>query len=537
MKVYLVRHGQTDTNIKRKYNFVGEDINEKGIQQAEELKEKIKDMDFDVVYCSPLLRARHTANIINVKKKEIIIDNRLEERRHGNLEGKSVECTNRETYWDYYSNVRYGTEESIQSLFERVKRFLDDVKDKNYEKILVVAHKGVSRAFDAYFQGIPKDGKLLNLGLGNAEIKEYELEKVVTRPTVMEVNINHFKENVEQIKKRLDPRTTLMPIMKANAYGTYLNTRLEVVNEFEIIGLATVDEGINLRKTGYQKEIFILNQPARSEIDKILENRLIIGLSSLEFVEEVKKREQEMRIHLEIETGMGRTGISPEQIPDFLEKIEKSNIKIEGIYTHLSSPDIDDLYTKEQLKIFQEAVEKITSKIKNISYIHAIASNGIINYPEAQYNLVRAGMILYGYESGDGMREKILCKPVTKLKSQITFLKTVKEGTSISYGRCFETKRESKIATVPIGYADGFRRSLSNKGYVVIRNQKVPVIGKVCMDSFMVDVTDLKEVEVGDDVWIWDNHQITLEEIAHQCDTINYEIISTISNRVPRQFM
>lgn len=369
-------------------------------------------------------------------------------------------------------------------------------------------------------------------------MKEYESKKEITRPTIMEVNINNFKYNVEQIKKRLKPDTILMPIMKANAYGTYLNTKLEVIDQFEIIGLATVDEGVNLRKLGYQKEIFLLNQPAKSEMDKIVENDLIIGLSSIEFVEEIKKQNKSIRVHLEIETGMGRTGINLEQIENFITEIEQNaKIKIEGIYTHLSSADIDDFYTKEQLRVFEKAVEIISSRIKTIKYMHTIASNGIIHYPEAQYNLVRAGMILYGYEAGEGMQEKFLQKPVTKLKSQITFLKTVKEGTSISYGRSFITERETKVATVPIGYADGFRRALSNKGYVVIHQQKVPIIGKVCMDSFMVDVTDLKEVEVGDDVWIWDNDLITLEEIASQCDTINYEIMSTISNRVPRQFL
>ena len=161
----------------------------------------------------------------------------------------------------------------------------------------------------------------------------------------------------------------------------------------------------------------------------------------------------------------------------------------------------------------------------------------MINFPEAHYNLVRPGMIMYGYESATGVQEKIKLKPVAKLKSKITFLKAVQEGISISYGKTYTTQRESKIATVPIGYADGFRRCHSNNGYVVIGNQKVPIVGKVCMDSFMVDVTELKEVQVGDDVWIWDNEKITLEEVANRCDTINYEIISTISNRVPRVFV
>ena len=359
-------------------------------------------------------------------------------------------------------------------------------------------------------------------------------ENEITRPTVMEISIDNFRYNIEQIKKRLSPNITIMPIIKANAYGTYINTRLDVINEFEIVGVATVDEGVQIRKLGYQKDIFILNQPAISEMNKMIENDLVIGLSSSDFLREIQKQNKSIRVHLEIETGMGRTGISLEQIASFLEEIQKTNqIKVEGIYTHLSSPDIDDSYTKQQLKLFQKAVEKI----KNVKYIHVAASNAIINYPEAQYNLVRPGMILYGYESAEGIQEKIKLKPVAKLKSKITLLKTVKKGSSISYGRSFITTRESKIATIPIGYADGFRRELSNNGHVVIRGHKVPIVGKVCMDGFMVDVTDLEEVEVGDDVWIWDNEHITLDEVAHKCNTINYEIISTISARVPRIFV
>ncbi|MCI8760811.1 MAG: alanine racemase [Clostridia bacterium] len=363
-------------------------------------------------------------------------------------------------------------------------------------------------------------------------------EKEITRPTVMEVDISNFRYNTEQIRKQLNPNTKLMPVIKANAYGTYLNTRLEVLNEFEIVALATVDEGVQVRNIGYQKEIFILNQPSISEIDKIIENNLVIGLSSNEFLKEVQKRNKVIKVHLEIETGMGRTGIAIQQIDTFLSQIQKTNtIKVEGIYTHLSSPDIDEQYTKEQLETFQKAVEIITKQIKDIKYIHTSASNGIINYPNAQYNLVRPGMILYGYESAEGIGEKISLKPVAKLKSKITFIKTVSEGTSISYARTFKTKKESKIATIPIGYADGLRRSLSNNGYVIINRKKVPIVGKVCMDSFMADVTELENVKVGDDVWIWDNEIITLEEVAKRCDTINYEIISTISVRVPRKFL
>lgn len=364
------------------------------------------------------------------------------------------------------------------------------------------------------------------------------MKNEITRPTIMEINIDNFKYNLRQIKSKLKPETTIMPIMKANAYGTYINTRLDVINDFGIIGLATVDEGVNLRKVGYKKEIFILNQPAISEIKKIIENNLIIGLSSNEFLDEVQKQNLKLRVHLEIETGMGRTGIVLEQIQSFIEQVQKTkNIQIEGIYAHLSSPDIDDKYTNEQLNIFEQAVDIIKKQTKDIKYIHILASNGIINYPKAQYNLVRPGMIMYGYKSAEDTLKNINLRPVATLKSKITFLKTVENGTSISYARDFITKRRSKIATVPIGYADGFRRNLSNNGKILINGQKVPIIGKVCMDSFMADVTDLENVKVGDDVFIWDNKKITLEEIAHSNNTINYEILSTISNRVPRKFI
>lgn len=174
MKVYLVRHGQVNSNFNKVYNNVLEDINENGIKQAMELKEIISEIDYDVVYSSPLIRAKHTSEIINVKQKEVIFDDRLEERNPGDLLGKPYEVTNREEYWNYYSTVRYGTEESIQSLFDRVWSFLDELSRKDYDKVLIVAHSGVSKAFFAYFNGIPDDGKFLNLGLKNCEVKEYE---------------------------------------------------------------------------------------------------------------------------------------------------------------------------------------------------------------------------------------------------------------------------------------------------------------------------------------------------------------------------
>lgn len=175
MKVYIVRHGQTPSNLAGVYNLLEEDLNENGINQAQNLSEKIKDLDYEVIYCSPLKRTVHTANIINRYNKEIIFDERLVERKHGKLSGMPWNTVDREKHWNYYNQEKYNDEESVQELFERVHSFLNQLKTKKYKSILVVAHSGVSKAFRGYFEGIPKDGKFLKLGLKNGEIAEYEL--------------------------------------------------------------------------------------------------------------------------------------------------------------------------------------------------------------------------------------------------------------------------------------------------------------------------------------------------------------------------
>lgn len=174
MKIYLIRHGEVNHNLHRLYNREDEDLNETGIKQAEELKEKIKNIEYDFIISSPLTRAKYTANIINIENKDIIVDDRLSERDPGSLSGQPIEVTNREEYWNYYTTIQYGTSENIKEFFNRVYNFLDELKTKNYKNVLIVAHSGISKAFSSYFNGIG-DGKFLNRGLKNCEIKEYEL--------------------------------------------------------------------------------------------------------------------------------------------------------------------------------------------------------------------------------------------------------------------------------------------------------------------------------------------------------------------------
>lgn len=356
------------------------------------------------------------------------------------------------------------------------------------------------------------------------------------RPTVMEVSLKAFNNNIDSIQKYVGNKE-LMPVIKANAYGTYINKRINILNRFNIVAVATVDEAIELRQNHYAKEIFVLNQPYIDDLSNIIKYNITIGLSDECFLEKAIELKSKIKVHLEIETGMNRTGISLDNLEKFIEKIKTSNIIVEGVYTHLSSADYDQEYTKHQLDIFKRAVNIITDNFEGIKYIHSSASNGLINYNDEVSNLVRPGIILYGFKSFDEIEDKINIDPVCRLKTKVIFCKDVNNGESISYSRTYITTKKTRIATIPIGYADGLRRSLSNKGTVVINGKIAPIIGNVCMDSCMIDVTHIENVEVGTDVYIWDNNIQTLDDIANECGTINYEIMCTISNRVKRIYI
>lgn len=354
------------------------------------------------------------------------------------------------------------------------------------------------------------------------------------RATKMIIDLKAFKENMEEISKKANGKT-LIPVVKAMGYGTHINERVELLNDYEIVAVAIADEGMRLREKGFTKDILILNQPCIDEIDEILENNLTIGLSSRDFLNRLVELKKEVHVHLEIETGMNRTGINPNDLDTFINIIKENDfIKVEGVYTHLSIADEDEEYTKRQFTIFEGAANKV-KEVFNPKYIHMSASNGIMFLEENFTNAVRPGIIMYGYPSTD-LNLNIKLKPVAKLMSKITFMKEVDSGESIGYSRSYKTEKKMRIATVPIGYADGLRRTMSNGGEVVVNGKIAKIVGKVCMDSIMIDVTDI-DANINDEVYIWDNDLIKLEDIAKKCDTINYEIISEISDRVPREFI
>lgn len=362
------------------------------------------------------------------------------------------------------------------------------------------------------------------------------------RPTKLVVDTNAIKHNIRAIQDIVGKDVKVMPVIKSRGYGTGIGTVISIFDDLEIdiLAVAVVDEGIGLRKQGFKGEIVVLNQPYKDEIIKLLEYDLIPSVCIEEFIEQFNKfageNKKKVKVHLEIDTGMGRTGIDPKEIQKYMELFKRlDNIKLDGIYTHFSSSDTDKEYTKEQIEKFNKTLMIAKQNFNDIKYIHACNTAGIINFPEAHYNMVRPGIALYGHLPNENLKGKIDLIPSTVLKSKIIYIHEEPSGDSVGYNRTYIVKEPIKVATVPIGYADGLMRCY--KGKVIVNGKLANIIGKINMDSFMIDITNFEDVNVGTDVYIWDNKNITMEDIATDCGTINYEILSRLAPRVVKEFI
>ncbi len=368
------------------------------------------------------------------------------------------------------------------------------------------------------------------------------MEKINEKSS-LQVNLQALKYNLNTIKNLVGESVLVAPVIKANAYGLDTKGLKGVLQEEQIkfVIVATIDEGVKLRNEGYNQEILLLNELLPYEAEQVLRYDFTVGVSDFEVVSalnDIAKRENKIaKVHIEVDTGMGRVGKQPNEMIDFAKKVAKfNNIFMEGIYTHFSSADSSEEYTNMQIAKFNNVVDGLGKEGITFKYVHASASSGILNFPNARFNMVRTGIITYGYMPDKNMKNNMGLMPVAKLMSHVVFVKEVEQGTVIGYSRTYIAKEKRKIATVPLGYADGVRRAVSNKGRVYINGKYAPIVGNVCMDNFMIDVTGI-EVNVGDEVAIWDNENITLEEIADLCDTINYEILCGIGNRVKRVYV
>lgn len=368
------------------------------------------------------------------------------------------------------------------------------------------------------------------------------------RPTWAEIDLGAVRHNLHRIREAAG-KAKIMAVVKANAYGHGMFEICKVCLEekVEYFGVASLDEALAIRRENIKNPVLVLGYVPPCYAGMVVENDISSTVFNWQgakaLSEAAVKQGQKARVHLKIDTGMGRLGFLPDE--KSLKDIEKiahlPGIFIEGIFTHFATADAEDKsFAHEQLARFNNLVKKLEDKGVKIPLKHCSNSAALMDIPEAHFDMIRAGIVLYGlYPSDKVNRSRLQVIPVMRLKSRISFLKVLPPGHTVSYGRTYCCTSPTKVATVPIGYADGYSRLLSNKAWAVVRGVKVPLIGTVCMDQCMFDVTAVEGVKEGDEVILFGRAEdgITADDLASIIGTINYEIVSCIGPRVPRVYI
>jgi alanine racemase len=365
------------------------------------------------------------------------------------------------------------------------------------------------------------------------------------RPTRVEINLRHLDNNLNAIKLNIGERK-LMAIVKANAYGHGLvEISKHLQNNVDYFGVAFIEEALALRKSGIKTPILVLGGIDNDQIEMFLENDVTITGSSVEKLEAISQQAKRLgkkaRVHLKVDTGMGRIGVQWDRVKPFFQRaFELSNLEIEGVFSHFVSSSIDLKLTDIQLERFEKALDILDNYVNRKELtIHLSNSGAIANKNDpAFFNMVRSGLSLYGYSPILEFQEKL--KPVMSFKTKVSYFKVLKKGSTVGYDATYITKEKTRIATLPVGYADGYARSLSNKGEVVIRGEKYPIAGRICMDQCMVNLGPQGEAYNGDDVLLWgefDNYSIDLWEVSKKANRSIYDMLCSISQRVPRVYI
>lgn len=365
------------------------------------------------------------------------------------------------------------------------------------------------------------------------------------------INLDTIEKNVEHIKSYLPEEQKMIVVVKADAYGHGALQTSSLLSLKEYVwgfAVATLDEAIVLRRGGITKPILVLGCVFPEQWEDALENNIRMTVYSVPMAKKISelavKIGRKAYVHIKLDTGMSRLGflVSREGVEEIKSVADMEHLKMEGLFTHFSKADEKNKsYTKEQIEKFEWAKEELHKRGVDFDYYHVSNSAGIIDLKGAGQNLVRSGIATYGmYPSGEVDKEHLKLMPALELISHAVHVKWVEEGTFVSYGGTFETKRRTKIVTVPVGYADGYPRSLSNKGYVLIHGKKAPIIGKVCMDQFMVDATDIENVKFGDTVTLVGRdgeEEISVDIISELSERFNYEFVCLMGKRIPREYI
>lgn len=362
------------------------------------------------------------------------------------------------------------------------------------------------------------------------------------------IDLDAIYENVVNAKKLTKPGTKLMAIIKADAYG---HGAVEVARTLDDVadayGVAILEEGIELRQARIDKPVLILGYTPKALYPAMIKHDIATAVFTWKMAQEISQTAEALgrtaRIHIKLDTGMSRIGFK--QDDESLETIcriaKLPNISIDGCFTHFARMDeTDKTWALKQFERYQDFVKRLEEAGVTFPVKHVSNSAGIIEMPQVNLDMVRDGIAVYGmYPSEEVDKSKILLRPAMELKAYVSYVKTLEPGVQISYGGTFTTTRETRVATVPVGYADGYPRALSGKGHVLIHGQYAPILGRVCMDQFMVDVTDIPDVTQGDDVTLVGRDgdgYISIEEVANMAYSFNYEFVCDVGKRVPRVY-
>ncbi len=364
------------------------------------------------------------------------------------------------------------------------------------------------------------------------------------RPTWAEINLGNLGHNFYQLKKLLNPGVKLLVTVKADAYGHGMIPVARKLSSSGVdwFGVASIDEGIRLREAGIRKPVLVLGLVLPRDIPPLFEYRLTPTVCDIGFARLLSKKAVSLnrlcRLHLKVDTGMGRIGVMVQDALSLAKSISAlRNIELEGVFTHFSCADSDRAFTIKQIDLFISLLKSLESAGIRLPLAHAANSMGLIGYEEGHFNMVRPGLAVYGLYPKPGLSIKL--KPVLSLKTQVIYVKRVPRSTPISYGGTYACRRQTNIATLPVGYGDGYPRNLSGKAPVLIAGRRLRISGRICMDQIMVDAGDLA-VKIGDEVVLIGSQGrqvISAEELARLSATISYEIVCGLGNRIPRVYV
>ena len=365
------------------------------------------------------------------------------------------------------------------------------------------------------------------------------------------IDLDAVAWNMEQMKKNLKEGTEMVAVIKTDGYGHGAVQVASMLESYDYVwgyAVATLDEAVVLRAAEIQKPILVLGCIFPDQYWEMLKYEIRMNVYTKEMAEAISalavEKGEQAYVHIKLDTGMARLGFSAEEssIEEIKEIAELPNLVLEGVFTHFAKADEEDkTFTMMQLEKFEWMTQRLEEEGVIFPYVHASNSAGIIDVRRADYNLVRAGIAIYGlYPSEEVDKEKVQLKPALSLKSHIAFVKDIPAGTPVSYGGDFVSEHQMRIATIPIGYGDGYPRSLSDTGYVLIRGKKAPIIGRICMDQFMVDVSDIPEVKFGDKVTLIGRDQeeyLPVEKLSELSGRFNYEFVCALGKRIPRVYV